>query len=272
MGDFNTIIAICAILKDEHQYLKEWIDYHLNMGIDQIYLYEDITSQTHIDITKDYDNVHLMSMGNIIDMDNCFEKQMDIYNKFIKVYKDNIDYVFFIDLDEFVAFADDYTMKDLIAQCDDWGAVLLPWKYYGACGHIDNPNASVVTTYHTYTPIKFPEKPNKCRLMAKAFVNMKVGRMKHIHYHTHSKPIVPWDSEDMYTKCWLNHYITKSWEEWCNRLFERGQNMALRKPDEFFKYNPDMISLKEELYKKDYCKLNNYVINGKVNINVNNIG
>jgi hypothetical protein len=90
--------------------------------------------------------------------------------------------------------------------------------------------------------------------MAKAFVKMAEGRMKHIHYHTHSKPIVPWDSEDMYTKCWLNHYITKSWEEWCNRLFVRGQNMALRQLDEFFKYNPDMIHLKDELYDKEYCK------------------
>lgn len=261
----NKVIAICAILKDEHQYLKEWIDYHLNIGIDQIYLYEDITSQTHINITKDYDNVHLMSMGDFIDMDNCLEKQRDTYNKFIEVYKDVIDYTFFIDIDEFVAFADDYTMEDLITQCDEWGAVLLPWKYYGACGHIDNPRTSVVTTFHTYTPIKFPKNPNGCKLMAKAFVRMAEGRMKHIHYHTHSKPIVPWDSENLYTKCWINHYITKSWEEWCNRLFVRGLNASLpRKVVEFFDYNPDMLSIKDELYKKKCFKIENYTINGKI--------
>ena len=86
----NRTIAICAILKDEHQYLKEWLDYHLNIGIDQIYLYEDITSQTHIEITKDYDNVHLMSMGDFIDMKHCLEKQRDTYNKFIEVYRDTV--------------------------------------------------------------------------------------------------------------------------------------------------------------------------------------
>lgn len=260
----NKVVTICAILKDEHQYLKEWINYHLNIGVDQIYLYEDVTSKTHIDITKDYDDVHLMSMGDFIDMDNCLEKQRDTYNKFIETYKDNIDYAFFIDIDEFVDFADDYTLEDLINQCDEWGAVLLPWKYYGACGNVDNPKTDVVTTYHTYTPIKFPKNPNGCKLMAKAFVNMKEGRMKHIHYHTHSVPIVPWDNEDLYTKCWLNHYITKSWEEWCNRLFVRGQNMALRKPDEFFDYNPDMLPIKEELYKKDCFKIDNYIVDGKI--------
>ena len=62
----------------------------------------------------------------------------------------------------------------------------------------------------------------------------------------------------------MNHYITKSWEEWCYRLFVRGQNMALRKPDEFFEYNPDMLTIKEELYKKDYFKIDNYTVDGKI--------
>ena len=48
-----------------------------------------------------------------------------------------------------------------------------------------------------------------------------------------------------------------------NRLFVRGQNIALRKPDEFFEYNPDMLSIKEELYKKDYFKIGNYIVNGR---------
>jgi hypothetical protein len=39
------------MIKNEHQYLKEWIDYHLNLGIDAIYLAEDITSDSHKEIT-----------------------------------------------------------------------------------------------------------------------------------------------------------------------------------------------------------------------------
>lgn len=263
----NRTIAICAILKDEHQYLKEWIDYHFDIGVDQIYLYEDVTSKTHADIVKDYDNVHLMSMGDFIDIEHCLEKQRDTYNKFIETYRDIIDYAFFIDLDEFVFFADGYDMDNLIEMCDEYGSVLLPWKHYGACGYIDNPKTDVITTYDKFIEIKIDRK-NKfaCMLSSKAFVKMKVGRMKHIHYHTHSVPIVPWDSDDLYTKCWLNHYITKSWEEWCNRLFVRGLNASLpRRVDEFFEYNPDMLCLKEELYNKEYFKIDNYTVDGKIN-------
>lgn len=251
----NKVIAICAILKDEHQYLKEWIEYHLSIGVDYIYLYEDITSITHADIVKEYDNVYLQSIGDFIDMNNCLEKQRDTYIKFMNTYKDTIDYTFFIDIDEFVMFAVDYSMNDLIKQCDEWGGVLLPWKHYGACGHIDNPKTDVLSTYHTHTDIKFPKNKNGCYLLSKSFVKMTSGRMKHIHIHSTAQPIVPYDSENIYTKCWINHYITKSWEEWCNRLFVRGQNNSLvRRIDEFFTYNPDMIYLKDELYNKKYCK------------------
>lgn len=250
----NKIIAICAILKDEHQYLKEWVDYHLSIGIDYIYLYEDINSITHIDIVENYDNVFLQSLDKFIDLNHCLGKQFKLYNKFMTLYKDIIDYTFFIDIDEFVAFAEDYTIEDLIKQCDEWGGVLLPWKHYGACGHIDNPKTDVMSTYNTYTKIEFPKNKNTCHLLSKSFVKMNVGKMIHHHIHSTAKPIVSYDSEDLYTKCWINHYITKSWEEWCIRLFVKGQLMTLRQLDEFFKYNPDMIHLKDELYNKEYCK------------------
>jgi len=45
------MIYICSIIKNEHQYLEEWIDYHLNLGFDGIYLVEDVTSKSHSNIT-----------------------------------------------------------------------------------------------------------------------------------------------------------------------------------------------------------------------------
>ena len=55
--------AICVIIKDEQDYLDEWLDYHLNLGIDEIYLYEDYGSLSHSTITEKYsDKVHLNSI------------------------------------------------------------------------------------------------------------------------------------------------------------------------------------------------------------------
>lgn len=34
-------IGICAIAKDENFYIEEWIRYHLKLGVDQIYIFQN---------------------------------------------------------------------------------------------------------------------------------------------------------------------------------------------------------------------------------------
>lgn len=55
----NIRTAIVTMVKNEHLYLKEWIDYHLNLGIDAIYIVEDCGSVSHKLITDEYNNVKI---------------------------------------------------------------------------------------------------------------------------------------------------------------------------------------------------------------------
>ena len=34
-------LAICCIAKDEDKYIDEWIEYHLGLGFDKIYVFRD---------------------------------------------------------------------------------------------------------------------------------------------------------------------------------------------------------------------------------------
>ena len=58
--------AICTCIKNEHAYLREWLEYHLGLGFDHIYLYEDFGSESHADIVDEYDNVTLLSMEVVL--------------------------------------------------------------------------------------------------------------------------------------------------------------------------------------------------------------
>ena len=51
--------SIRAIIKDEHQFLEEWIEWHLGLGFDVIYLFEDKGSNSHEEICEKYSNVYL---------------------------------------------------------------------------------------------------------------------------------------------------------------------------------------------------------------------
>jgi hypothetical protein len=100
--------AICVIIKDEVDYLDEWLDYHLNLGIDEIFLYEDYGSLSHSTITEKYgDRVHLNSIDVLFNSDdpsknviNTGERtQLQLFDYFPKFYRNKFDWILFIDID-----------------------------------------------------------------------------------------------------------------------------------------------------------------------------
>ena len=44
------MITIFTNIKDEHRYLKQWIDYHINLGFEEFILFEDEGSKSHENI------------------------------------------------------------------------------------------------------------------------------------------------------------------------------------------------------------------------------
>lgn len=46
--------------------------------------------------------------------------------------------------------------------------------------------------------------------------------------------------EVVYDKIYIRHYITKSFEEYCNKLYLRGQIIPVHKLNDFFVFNSDI--------------------------------
>lgn len=256
--------AICAILKNEHQYLDEWINHHLNVGFNEIYLYEDFGSKSHAIITDKYSNVHLISLSTIFDEIKYLHdnKQTALYIYFYQNYKNVFDYTAFIDIDEFIMFEDGYGLQSLLNEYQNYNGIYLFWKMYNANGIIDNPKSNLVSTYTNITDDYSHDKGWKF----KSIVNMnKDSYFKSCHeiYGGVTTDGIQSSYDITFGKAWINHYFTKSWEEWCYRFIGK-ENTGLNKRnlEEFFIYNKDMLSIKNDLYskyrkyKKDYYSIN----------------
>ena len=125
MNHYKT--AICAILNNEHQYLDEWIRHHLDIGFDEIYLYEDFGSKSHSIITDKYSNVHLIQLSEIFDEIKHLhsDKQTALYIYFYQNYKNVFDYTAFIDIDEFIMFEDGYGLQTLLNDYQDYNGIFM---------------------------------------------------------------------------------------------------------------------------------------------------
>ena len=252
---------ICAIVKDEQRFIREWVDWHLNIGFEKIYIFEDFGSTSHVDllidlIKKDKVDVIALDDGKVPVSNAGYghrpsgtkPTQYDLYIWFFnKVKEKNLaDWIAFIDVDEFINFEEGYNLERLEEEYSDKGVVLLSWKNYNASGHIERPEGNVVDNYTKW------EVPREGKEWGhKSLVNVAVGSGFDTN-HTFKGCVRPnggdKNSPQCYKKAWINHYFTKSWEDYCDRIFNRGNmHNDYRTLDTFFKYNKDLWNKRREL-------------------------
>lgn len=253
-------ISICAIIKDEHKFLKPWIDYHLSIGFSSIYLVEDFDSSSHKEITDLYNNVFLFSMRDITGcVQNSVTRQCAVYDWFSITQGDKCDWCAFIDVDEYVQIEEGDSLESIIKYCDDndFHGLQVWWKCYGANNLIETNRGDLNNLYKDdYKP--YVNCQNKITTYDyKHFGNMKyhetfqnchkIKRGKNIHGVR--SDIRQHFNEKTYDRIWINHYITKSWGDYVQRLKRGNITKGLRDIDFFFRVNENMRSMKEELSK-----------------------
>lgn len=252
--------SICTIIKDEVQYLDEWINYNLNkVGAEHIYIYEDLESESHKEITDKYkDKVSLFYIKDIMHDIDCEQKQITTFKYFLDKYKDKLDFVAFIDIDEFIDFEENYSMEQLMNDFEDYNGVYLYWKTYGANQQIYNdPSKGVLEHFTTLADTLDCD----CVFDFKTVLNTKKkGSSMKTHHEAYDGVNTEFSydlREKTYSKAWINHYFTKSWEEWLYRFTKRGDIVSgHRKLEQFFETNKDMAHLESELVNEAKIKYN----------------
>lgn len=249
----NTRAIICTCIKDENDYLAEWIEYHLNLGFEHIYLFEDYGSKSHQDIVDRYSNVTLLPI-EVVEGEPITEerRQRKMMYYSIRVYKDTYDWIAFIDADEFVEFEDGYNLERLLSEHSELTSIYLSWRLYGANGRIQKPKGSVIESYPLHDDeTNYGYVFGAAQWSVKSFANLHTNlKIRNIHIIEGGVNMNGdhYPEYKVFKKAWIRHYYTKSWEEWLYRIMKRGDLCnANRKLGNFFEANPDMKHMKYEL-------------------------
>ena len=240
--------CILTVIKNEHQYLDEWIKYHLDLGINHIFIFEDIDSDSHKEICDKYgDKVSLNSVLSVLDGKTIemaknvkAKKQFNVLhiyyrNALLHIQKEynEYDWCFVIDSDEFI------TNLGSLTAYEGYDAFIMPWEVYGANGHIYKPHKGVLESY--------TKKSESIPIETKTCYRLKTFKKEFLYTHHHPTSLCKYVKSEIY----LRHYITKSWEEYVWKRKTRGYPWgANRDFDFFFKVNYDMVDKKEELMRQ----------------------
>ena len=252
MSDIYSSILINV--KDEHRYLVEWVEHHRAYGFNHIYVVEDFNSSSHRELLKTYIESGFLSIHRMEDLgfpdiaqNRTPWRQVWMYNRFFEQVKPHEnEWCLFLDTDEFLMFGDGYNLERLLQECSNLEQTVryLPLRNFNASGHIFAPK---VPTVEAYTSWQYFEHDMLCKSIIRAD-NPKVKFC--CIQRAYDTNLIPKPSVyDLHPDdVWINHYFTKSWEDWCVRMRRGSQDENLRRVEQFFDiYNPDMRGLKNLL-------------------------
>lgn len=226
-------IALCAIAKNEENYIHEWINYHLKLGFHRIIIYKD--NWEYSISRENVEEILCVSSEKI---------QVEVYNKCISDNKHKFDYIAFMDIDEFLVLHTHSNITDFIKdfekRCGCVPAISINWVLFGDNNmKFDGKNYSVL---NRFTMRKITPHP-----LVKSIANMKFENLlMHVHSPINYYSVTPdgkvisgSENENGNTNlAQINHYFVKTKEEFKIKM-ERGRAdiTEKRKINEFDSHN-----------------------------------
>jgi Glycosyl transferase family 2 len=224
-------IGLCLIIKNETHYLEEWLNYHKKIGIDYFIIYDN---ESDVPIVIDDPNISVIPWK-----DNIVGSQMRAYEHCCKHYN-NLDYIGFIDTDEFYESVSMNIKKDFESLSKQYGEISglgLYWRYYGKPYPYFNNRVPIeeYTDYHNNGHIKSfinPKTLNRFPDPHKPIINGKyideIGR-------TINGPIGNHTSQNI----WIKHTWTRSLNEFNEKIIRGSGDKVIRifTPQHFYDYN-----------------------------------
>lgn len=220
-------VAIIAIAKNENLYINEWINYHLNLGFDNIIICDNDDELILPQIIKD-DRVIVEDYTNVIGV------QPIAYSEMFVKYRNNYDWILFIDIDEFLFLEKHNNVKEFVSGfSDDVDVIRLNWKHYTDSDKLDvkDGNYNVLGRFPTEIHVYFD-------FYAKSMIRTKINvKDEDIHVTSHGifdRELRCYDAlgnkcnSGRYVKniihetAWINHYKTKTIGEYIRQKYFRG--------------------------------------------------
>jgi hypothetical protein len=134
--------VIVCIAKKEHDYIEEFVKYHLALGFKYIYLYDNEDTPTYETLLDKYKNnikvIHLPF--NNYDKGVQYIALDDFIEKYL--FKTEITHVAHIDIDEFIVLKKHKNICDFIDEyiVGDCQGIGMNWRFFGSSGKTEKTN------------------------------------------------------------------------------------------------------------------------------------
>ena len=238
-------LSLCCIIKDENNYLQEWIQYHIKIGVQHFYIYDN---GSRVPVKSTIKDLKLTSYTTVISLPGR-SKQKAAYKHCLERYGYTSRWIGFIDTDEYIV--PKTTQGDLQLFLKDYesvGGLGINWLIFGSSGHIKRAQQPQISTFLWRSTTAFKPNWHIKSIVQPKYVKHNVN--PHAFYYVEGKfcvnenfvPIEDAFVEPSVDKIQLNHYYCRSLEEYREKIRRgRADNVSIARTDKDFQYH-DMVS------------------------------
>ncbi|MHC1782816.1 MAG: glycosyltransferase family 92 protein [Anaerolineaceae bacterium] len=220
-------LDLCLIAKNEDDYLQEWVDYHILLGVEHFYIYDNDSA---VSIRKTLEDYILAGWVSIIDIHGP-KQQMYAYDHCLRTFGKLSRWIGFIDTDEFFVPKTTASLPELLEPYEACAGLAVSSLFFGSGKNKKKPACGQIAAYRQRTPTQFGMNRLVKSIMQPSKTLMPMS--PHLFFSQGEDYIVNENFQKVYTqyfphhseKIQLNHYFTRSYEEITEKL-KRGRGDA----------------------------------------------
>ncbi|WP_420421963.1 glycosyltransferase family 92 protein [Simkania sp.] len=134
-------LVVCTVFKNESEYLEEWLNHNLDLGVEHFFLFDDESSDDFLAVLEPYLADGLITLAPL-SMDNpgnhpgCYSGyQLFKINEVMQNCGDRIKWLAAIDIDEYIVPNKHSSLigylRDIEKEVPNVGFVSIPWFNFG---------------------------------------------------------------------------------------------------------------------------------------------
>lgn len=271
-------VVICGMFKNEAPFLKEWVEYHLLIGFEHFYLYNNNSDDNYKEVLNPY-----IERGIVTLNDWPYQQaQIEGYKHFYDHYRNECNWFSYLDIDEFFCLKEEISIYEWLKKHGHYPVIYINWLMFGTSGLMQHDyNKLVIEQY-----VNCWEELNscgKCLINANYDIPVFDGTVHHatktqINFLYVNVKILPFDqfgkvyrgevpykydtTQRTRSTIQINHYWSKAWDIYDSKR---------KKTDVFFKDNPksdlNYFYFHEKKNTSSSFLIFKYLMNLKINMN-----
>lgn len=258
-------IVVCALARHEEKYIVDWIKWWRNIGIDYFHIYDnnDLKESYLYDALlpeqKAYVTVHNIRGRHEGSL------QHHVYQEFYNEYKNDFDWCFFVDIDEFLTNVADVHEWLADDKYKSFAAIRIQWRLFGDDNLITRDMTKPIWEGIVQPHENYPKLSTQGKTVLRG--HLKNVTCRSCHWFKINNSMAPaclptgepctslYIINEPYTSpIKLNHYRTKTLSEFMAQKYKRGDAVYTTASPDFDYYfatnekTPEKLAWLEENY------------------------